>query len=457
MTKLTPAIGLRSAIILVVSVIVGSGVFKKIAPMAATVHSPALVILCWVLAGLVSLAGALSNAEMAGMFPDSGGEYVYYQKVYGRFFAFLYGWSNFLVTKTATIAALAYVFAQSLSGLLPIPEVSSDFSGAGWSLLANYPVKVAASFLIIGLSYVNYRGVLFAEKISRFLTYLMFVAVITMIVVGLTAPQGSLANVTQSSQYSPDLHGLALLTALLTACLGAFWGYEGWNNISFIGEEVKNPQRNLPLALSIGTLIVIVLYVLLNVTYVYILPVDAFIQWNTQPNAIAAVEVFRYLKGPVGAALVAGLILVTTVNSTNSSVLMSARIFYAMSRDGLFFRQAATVHPQYKTPSVAIGLQAFWSVLLVWSGSFDQLTDMLVFASFIFYGATALGVILLRIKQPDLPRSYRVPGYPVIPMVFCLFCLGLVVSTLFTQPAEASVGLALMLTGIPFYFYWKRN
>lgn len=444
MTKLARTIGLRAAILLVVSVIVGSGVFKKIAPMAAELGSPGLVLGCWVVAGLVSLAGALSNAEMAGMFPDSGGEYIYYQKVYGRFFAFLYGWSNFTVLKTAAIAALAHVFGQSFAPLLNVPD---EWSGV--------VIKLVATLLIAGLSWLNYRGVSYAEGLSRTLTYLMLASVLVIVGLGFGADSGSLTNLTERSTSIPADRGL--LNALTVALLGAFWGYEGWNHIGYLGEEVKNPQRSLPLALGIGTGIVIGLYVLLNVVYLYVLPIDALARIAATPDKIAAVEVVRQASGVVGAAFISGLILVTTFNSTNASILMSARIFYAMARDGLFFRSAARIHETYQTPALAILIQGIWSVVLVWSGTFDQLTDILIFASFIFYGSTALGVLILRRTQPDRPRPYRVIGYPLVPILFCMFCAGLVVMTLVSQPREALIGLGLMATGLPFYWVWHRR
>ena len=446
MTRLARTIELRPAILLVVSGIVGSGVFKKVAPMAAELGSPLLVLGCWAVAGLVSLAGALTYAEMAGMFPQSGGEYVYFRKVYGRLFAFLYGWGCFTVMRTATIAALAHIFGQSL---LSVAGLNND-----WLELA---VKGVATLLIIVLGLINYRGVRLAEGLSRALIYLTFGAVAVVAFMGFQAESGSLTNLTQSAQNNGTAARGSLVGSLVVASLGAFWGYEGWNQIGYIGEEVKNPQRNLPLALVIGTSIVIGIYVLLNVVYVYVLPIDALVALAATPGKIAAVEVVRQAAGWGGATFISILILVTTSNSTNASILMPARVFYAMARDGLFFKAVAVIHPRYKTPSVAILLQNSWAIILVWSGSFDQLTDMLVFASFIFYGATGLGVLLLRHKQPDLLRPYRVIGYPFVPLFFCGCCVLLVGMTLINQPREALTGLALIATGLPFYWFWRKR
>ena len=457
METLKPKIGLRSATFLVVSVIIGSGVFKKMAPMAAELGSPWWVILCWVLAGLISLAGALSTAEMVSMFPNSGGEYFYFQKVYGKFFAFIYGWSSFAVIKTAAISALAYIFAQSFNSLFPLPVWGSAQSFLGIALFENLSIKLLASFLILLLTLLNYRGVQFAEKLSSILTYTMLAGIVVFVVLGLSSNKGSIENLNQVSKTVVTPSGFDLLKALFIASLGAFWGYEGWNNIAYIGEEVKNPKKNLPLALGIGTLIVIVSYVFLNVVFVYILPIDYFIGLNATPNKIAAVEVAGQMSGHIGMVLVATLILVTTLNSTNSSILMSARILYAMARDKMFFHKAASVHPKYNTPDIALFIQAFWAIALVFSGSFDQLTDMLIFAAFLFYGSTALGVIIMRIKHPEIERSYKVIGYPFVPALFFLFCIALFISTVVNQPGEAIWGLSLMATGVPMYLWLQKR
>lgn len=459
METLKPKIGLRAAIFLVVSVIIGSGVFKKIAPMAQELGSPWLVILCWIIAGLISLAGALSTAEMVSMFPNSGGEYFYFQKVYGRFFSFLYGWSSFTVIKTAAISALAYIFAQSLNTLLPLPEIGSNASFMGIALFQNLSIKLLASVLILLLTLLNYRGVQFAERLSSILTYLMLAGIIVFIFVGFTSGKGNVQNFTNNSALAgyATPKGWTLIKVLFIASLGAFWGYEGWNNIAYIGEEIKNPKRNLPLALGLGTILVIVTYVLLNSLFVYILPIDYFIALNLHPNSIAAVEVAGHISGKVGMALIASLILVTTLNSTNSSILMSARILYAMARDKMFFQKAASVHPKYNTPDIALFIQAIWAILLVFSGTFDQLTDMLVFASFLFYGSTALGVIIMRVKHPEIERKYKVIGYPFVPIIFCLFCVFLFVSTLINQPYEAIWGMSLIATGLPVYYWLQKK
>ena len=457
MEVLKPKIGFSTATFLVVSVIIGSGVFKKLAPMSQELGSPLLVILCWVVAGLISLAGALSTAEMVSMFPNSGGEYFYFQKVYGRFFSFMYGWASFTVIKTASIAAMAYIFAQSLNSLFPLSIIDGGTSFLGIAISQGLFIKLLASLLIIALTLLNYRGAQFATKLSMVLTYLMLTSIVAFIAIGFGSSQGSISNITTPSQLpkAPDLHGFSLLKALFVASLGAFWGYEGWNGVAYVGEEVKNPKRNLPLALGIGTLIVMTAYVLLNIVFLYILPIDFFIQLT--PDKIAAVEVAGKLSGHVGMVLVASLIVVTTLNATNSTILTSARMMYAMARDKLFFYKAANIHPKYNTPDIALFIQAFWAIALVFSGSFDQLTDMLIFASFIFYGSTALGVIILRVKHPEYERKYKVIGYPFVPGLFLLFCAALFVITILNKPYEAIWGLSLIATGFPVYWWLNRK
>lgn len=457
MEALKPKIGFSAATFLVVSVIIGSGVFKKLAPMSQELGSPFLVILCWVVAGLISLAGALSTAEMVSMFPNSGGEYFYFQKVYGRFFSFMYGWASFTVIKTSSIAALAYIFAQSLNSLFPLPIINGATSFLGIAISQGLFIKLLASLLIIALTLLNYRGAQFATKLSTVLTYLLLISIIAFLAIGFGSTEGSISNITTASQLpsAPDLYGFSLLKALFVASLGAFWGYEGWNSVAYVGEEIKNPKRNLPLALGIGTLIVMTAYVLLNIVFLFILPIDYFIQLT--PNKIAAVEVAGKLGGNIGMILVASLIVVTTFNCTNSTILTSARMMYAMARDKLFFYKAANVHPKYNTPDIALFIQAFWAIALVFSGSFDQLTDMLIFASFIFYGSTALGVIILRVKHPEYERKYKVIGYPFVPGLFLLFCAALFVITILNKPYEAIWGLSLIATGFPVYWWLNRK
>ncbi|MDI9859254.1 APC family permease [Flectobacillus roseus] len=460
--KLVRSIGLTSAIVLVISSVIGTGVFKKIAPMSAELQSPGLVLTAWLVAGLISLAGTLSNAEVASMLADSGGDFVYYRKIYNRFFAFLFGWTNFAVIRTASIASIAYVFAQSLNSLVPIPNSSpemSEMSFLGLHFLDNLGIKFIAIALIIFLTYFNTKGLKLGEKLSNTLVTLMIIVMVGIIILGLTSSVGNWEYLKlNSAKFNPEeMQGGTLFKALALACLSAFWGYEGWNSVGYIGGEIKNPQRNLPLALTIGMIIIIAMYMMMNFVYLYILPIDEFIKIHETKNGIGAVAVVTHFLGSWGGVLISCLILVTTFNCTSSTILLASRLFYAMAHEKMFFKQVDYIHPKYNTPSKALTLQAVWASLLVLSGTFDQLTDMLIFAAFIFYGATTFGVFILRKKMPDAPRPYKVIAYPFVPAIFILFCIVLLINTLMERPSEAIIGLGLMATGLPFYFYWKKG
>lgn len=439
------------AILLVISAIVGSGIFKKIAPMSAVLQSPELILICWVVAGILSLIGALCTAELVAMMPGSGGEYVYFKKIYGRFFSFLYGWGNLTVMRSATIAALAYIFSESFNVLVELPALSFSMLG---TVGENASIKLLATTLIILLSFINHRGVVFGEKLSRFLIIGIITAILGLVVAAFFSDHGSMANL--SNDVNPP-EGWELVAAFFAAALSAFWGYEGWNNIGNVGEELTDPQRNLPIALGLGTVAVIVLYLLVNSVYLYVLPVGELAAISKVANQVAAVEVARILSGNAGAVALSCLIMLTTFCCANSTILLSSRILFAMARDGLFFSSTGKIHAKYQTPSKAIIWQAVWAVTLLWSGDFDQLTDLLIFASFIFYGSTAVGVILLRIKAPDAHRPYKTIGYPVLPVVFALFCLMLVVVTIVQRPTQALIGLSLIFSGVPLYLYRVRR
>lgn len=459
--QLIRRIGLVSAIVFVMSSVIGTGVFKKIASMSASLESPQLVLLAWFVAGLITLAGALSNAEVASMLADSGGEYVYFRKIYNKFFAFLFGWTNFAVIRTASIASIAYVFAQSVNSIIVLPSTNSNL--AQISLLGLHPfdnlsVKLVAIGLILFLTYFNYRGLKLGESLSRALVAIMVVSMLLIIVFGLTSDQGSWLNITTNSlKHTTEVTPGSFFKIMAMACLSAFWAYEGWASVGFIGGEIKNPQRNLPLAIVFGTLGIMAIYMLMNLVYLYILPIDRFIDIYESKNGIAAVEVVKSFGGEWGGLFISALILITTFNCTSVTILLAARLFYKMASEDVFFKKANFIHPKYNTPSNALFIQSVWSSLLVMSGTFDTLTDMLIFAAFIFYGATTLGVFILRKKMPDTPRPYKAWGYPIVPALFIVFCIALIIYTIIEKPTEALTGLGLMATGVPFYIYWNRG
>jgi APA family basic amino acid/polyamine antiporter len=296
------------------------------------------------------------------------------------------------------------------------------------------------------------------EGLSKIVLYIVITSMVLIIILGLSVGGGSWNNFqTPATGYvSKSIFDGAFLPHIFAALLAAFWAYEGWNPIGFIAGEMKNPNRDLPLALVLGVSFVMLIYVTMNFTYLWVLPMDEIIQVHQQQNEIAAVAVVRHFLGGPGALFISILILLTTFGATNTTLLFPPRLYYAMAKEGVFFKGASFIHPVYNTPSKSIILQGVWASVLVLSGSFDQLTDMLIFASFIFYGATTVGVFVLRVKMPDAPRPVKAWGYPVIPALFVIFCIVLVWQSFMAKPREAIMGLSLMAAGVPFYWYWNR-
>jgi len=455
--QLNRSLGLRLVIVVVIGNIIGSGVYKKVAPMAAELHSSGWVLICWLLGGIITLFGALSNAEVAGLLADTGGEYAYFKKIYNRFFAFIFGWSLFAVIQTAAISSLAYVFAQSFNSIVHLPPMLSsiaDFNIAGvFYPFADFNIKFTAICLIILLTWVNTKGIKTGAGVSTAILILVFIGIGIIILFGLSSSQ---SEVSRSFQLTAANNKPVTVSAVFTAMLSAFWAYQGWASIGYVGGEIKNAKRNIPKGIAIGVFIVIAIYLLVNTTYLSLLPVQSIEQIHAAGNKIAAIEAVRSFWGSGGALFISVLILITTLGCTNASILSGSRPYYAMAKEGLFFAPVAKLN-RAQAPGNSLLYQCVWACLLVLSGTFDQLTDMIIFAVFIYYGATTLGVFILRRKMPDAPRPYKVWGYPVVPAIVVLFFSALFINTIMTRPREAAIGMVLMLTGIPFYWWFNRN
>jgi APA family basic amino acid/polyamine antiporter len=454
--NLVRTFGLSYVIIFVVANIIGSGVYKKIAPMAAELHSSEWILLAWVAGGIITLFGALSNAEVAGLLADTGGDFVYFKKIYNRFFAFLYGWSLFTVIQTATIASLAYVFTQSLNSIVPIPQVLTgwqDISVLGlFTPFKDFGIKLTAILLIMLLTWLNISGLKSGAATSKVILILVFTGLLTIIVFGLASHTVKPAELPLMGGAS----GNVTISAFFAAMLAAFWAYQGWASVGFIGGEIKDARRNIPRGIVIGVFVVIAVYLLVNFTYLKLLSISQLEQVHAAGNQIAAIEAVRSFWGTGGVLFISTLILITTLGCTNASILTGARPYFAMAREGLFFSGIGKLN-KANVPGNSLLWQGIWSSVLVLSGSFDQLTDMLIFAVFIFYGATSLGVFILRKRMPDAPRPYKVWGYPVVPAFYILFCIALFVNTIVSKPREAGIGLALILLGIPVYLILQRR
>lgn len=455
--NLVKALGLGYVIIFVVANIIGSGVYKKIAPMAAELHSSSWILLAWIVGGIITLFGALSNAEVAGLLADTGGEFVYLKKIYNRFFAFIYGWSLFTIIQTATISSLAYVFAQSLNSILPLPEVLSSLQhfsiGGVFFPFQDFGVKLAAIFLILILTILNITGLKSGAGTSKVVMYSVFAGLFLIVVFGLTSNVAQPAHFMEMSDLT---RGTVTVSSFYTAMLAAFWAYQGWVSVGFIGGEVKDAKRNIPKGIVAGVFVVIGIYLLVNITYLSLMSIPQLIQVHESGKQIAAVEAVRSFWGTGGVLFISLLILITTLGCTNASILTGSRPYYAMARNGLFFSGIQKINKN-NVPSNSLLWQGVWASVLVLSGTFDQLTDMVIFAVFIFYGATTLGVFILRRKMPDAHRPYKVWGYPVVPAIFILFCIGLFVNTIVARPREAIIGMILILLGIPVYYWLQRK
>jgi basic amino acid/polyamine antiporter, APA family len=454
--NLNRSLGLRLVVVIVIGNIIGSGIYKKVAPMAAELHSPVWVLVCWILAGIVTLFGALSNAEVAGMLADTGGEYAYYKVIYNRFFAFIFGWSLFTIIQTAAISSLAYVFAQSLNGILNIPALFPSLAtfhiGHVFYPFADLNIKFVAIALIIFLTWINVKGIKTGANFSTFILLLVFLGIILIIVFGLGSNASDVNRVIQANTINKT--GVTA-SGIFTAMLSAFWAYQGWAGIGYVGGEVKNAHRNIPRGIAIGVFIVITIYLIINVTYLSLLSIPALEQINQSGNKIAAVEAVRTFWGAKGAVFISALIMLTTLGCTNATILASSRPYFAMAREGLFFRKAGNLNRAH-APATSLLYQGIWGCLLVFSGTFDQLTDMIIFAVFVYYGATTLGVFILRKKMPNHPRPYKVWGYPIVPAIVVLFCIALFLNTIIARPREAAIGIVLMLTGIPMYWWFNK-
>ena len=454
---LVRTLGLTYVIIFAIANIIGSGVYKKIAPMAAELHSSVWILMAWIVAGIITIFGALSNAEVAGLLADTGGDYVYLKKIYNRFFSFLYGWSLFAVIQTATISSLAYVFAQSLNSIVPLPEFFPSLQTVtigGWFYpFQNSGVKLVAILLILILTFVNISGLKTGARTSKYILGLVFTGLFVIVIFGFI----NVRSVPDNFLNFGDLTGKTVtISSFFTAMLAAFWAYQGWVSVGFIGGEIKNPNKNIPKGIVIGVFIVIAIYLLVNITYLALLSIPQLEQIYASNNQIAAVEAVRSFWGNGGALFIGLLILLTTLGCTNASILTGARPYYAMANDKLFFHGIGKLN-RANVPGNSLLWQGIWASVLVLSGNFDQLTDMLIFAVFIFYGAISLGVIILRRKMPEAKRPYKVWGYPVVPFIYILFCLYLCYNTIITRPREAAIGTALILAGIPVYLLLRRK
>jgi APA family basic amino acid/polyamine antiporter len=440
-------LGLAAATAIVIGTVIGSGIFLVPKTMILKVGSPDLLFLVWVVGGLLSLFGALTYAELSAAMPEAGGEYVYLREAYGPFWGFLYGWIQTLIAKSGSIAAIGVGFFLYFANFFPILDATVFLIpfpiGPGGGPLPIRWGQVAASVLILTLAGVNYLGVRFGGVIQVIFTASKVALIIALVVAGLLFGSGSASHFTDTVPASGGFAGF------FAALVAALWAYDGWNNVSMVSSEIKRPNRNLPIALIAGTASVMVVYLLTNLAYFYVLsPAEV-----AASDRVAS-EMMRRILGENGAAVVSMVAMVSIFAALNGSILSGSRIPYAMARDGLFFRGLAKVNPEHRTPGEALLFISLLASILVFSGRYEEIITYVIFTSWILYAMTTAAVIVLRRKRPEMVRPYRTLGYPVLPILFVIAAGCILVSTLFESPRESLMGLAVIAVAWPFYRYW---
>ncbi|MHB8054143.1 MAG: APC family permease [Candidatus Aminicenantales bacterium] len=434
--ELPRVLGIFSIVGIVVGTMIGSGIFINPPNVAKVVGTPELMMAVWIVGGILTLFGALSLAELGASHIQAGGIYIYLREAYGPMIAFLFGWSLFLVIEAGTLATLAVGFSTKY---LPYFVDVSPLQ-----------TKIVSVALILILAMVNVTGVRKGAGLMNFLTSIKFIALIGMCVLVFLFAKGSAGNFLSKTAGSEPTGGL--IGNFGVALVAALWAYKGWETSSYSAGEVRNPQKKLPLGLLLGAGAVILLYILANLAYLYVFPAAEM----AESKHIAA-DVMQAAVGPAGASIIALIILMSITGTCNGHLLTSPRAFYAMAKDGYFFKGMAKIHPKYLTPHVAIIVMAIWGCVLSASGTFEQLFTYVMFGYWIFMGLAIAGVIVLRRKKPDLPRPYKAWGYPVTPILFTLAMAFLTVNSLVKTFWNAFAGLGIIAVGIPVYFYWNSR
>jgi APA family basic amino acid/polyamine antiporter len=470
-------LGLRSSTMIVMGSMIGSGIFIVSADIARTVGSPGMLLLVWAITGILTLIAALSYGELAAMMPEAGGQYVYLREAYNPLIGFLYGWTLFLVIQTGTIAAVAVAFAKFTAIFIPaLSEKNMLFSLGNFNISA---AQVFAIFSLIVLTAINMRGVKEGKIIQDIFTLSKIIALFGLIAVGLTIGANETAlkanfgeafwksawtKVADGKIISVEtLSGLGLWAAVGVAMVGSIFSSDAWNNITFTAGEVINPKRNIPLSLALGTGAVTLIYLLANVSYLVVLPLQGTPDGtDALARGIQFAELDRVgtaamsvVFGDLALYLMAALIMISTFGCNNGLILAGARVYYAMSNDGLFFKKASTLNEK-SVPAFALVIQCVWASLLCLSGSYGDLLDYVVFAVLLFYILTIAGIFMLRKTKPDAERPYKAIGYPVLPALYIVLAAAICIDLLIFKPNYSYPGLAIVLLGVPVYFLWKK-
>lgn len=454
-TTLARRLTLTNAIMVVIGSIIGSGIFLTPQNVAANVDVPGIMIGVWILTGLLTLAGALTNAEVASLIPEAGGQYVFFRVTFGKLTAFLYGWTTFIVYQTGSIAAIAVAFAKYFGYFVDLPNFSPELEAWQLPLIGNiFPLKdigvtMVAILAVVTVTTINYFGVQFGGMIQNIFTVLKVLAIGAIIVLAFSSGKGS------TDHFFP-LWGTpssgSLMAAVGIAMIATLWSYDGWNSLTYLAGEVINPQKNIPRALIFGTLAVIVIYVTTNMAYLYILPIGQIAQ-----SKLVAADVMNTIFYGWGGAIISAMVMISTFGTVNATSMTTARVFYAMAKDKMFFQRMGEVHPKFRTPAKSLVIQGTWASILCLTGTYDQIFTYVIFAGWIFYALGGVAVFILRKNQPNAERAYKVPLYPIIPVAFILVATWFVYNTIVEQTADSMVGLLLVVAGIPFYLYWQKQ
>ncbi len=481
--RLVQDMGLFSATAIVMGSMIGSGIFIVSADMSRTLGSPALLIAAWLVTAAMTIIGALSYGELAAMMPKAGGQYVYLREALGPLWGFLYGWTLFLVIQTGTIAAVGVAFGKFLGVFFPSVSTKHWIWHIGSGNVGLSTANLVGIGIITLLTFANTRGVRLGAAVQNVFTSAKILALAAVVLVGVLA-KNALAVATNfgvgwhrfwvgsglrtSHAVQVGSGGPTVLVGVLTVIavvqVGSLFSADAWNNVTFTAGEIKNPKRNLPLSLALGTGVVLALYLLCNLVYLSVLPLagDANastiagrgIQFASEDRVATAV--MEVVFGSLGAKLMAGAILISTFGCVNGMLLAGARVYYAMSRDGLFFKGVGKLNPKSNAPVNSLWLQWAWTCLLCLSGSYGQLLDYVIFAVLVFYILTIMGLFVLRRTRPDAPRPYKAFGYPVLPALYIVMAAWICVVLLRYKPQYTWPGLILVLLGIPVYLVWKR-
>jgi basic amino acid/polyamine antiporter, APA family len=451
---LVRGLSLLDSVLLLVGGIIGSSIFLTAKDIAGPLPHPVLFLLVWLIGGGISLLGCTAFAELGSMFPDSGGQYVYLREAYGDLPAFLYGWMLFTVGNGGTIAALAVGSAAYLGGI--IPGISQDRVVVSVVGIVLTRAHIVALVMIVVVTWINVVGLRRGAILQNVATWAKFAAMAVFVILGFAIGKGDWHHFTSSdtgsiSGLTMGMHPSQLLSAFGVALIAVFWAYDGWVYITWVAGEVKEPRRNIPRSMVLGVIIVGVIYVAMNMTYVYALPLTEIAKHETIAHT-AAVALFS----PAAATWLSALIALSCFGAMATCVLSGSRVYYAMAKDGVFFKRMAEVHPKWRTPAFALIGQSAWAAILTVSGRYDQLYTYVMFGMVLSYTLTVIGVFVLRWKRPDAERPYRCTGYPWLPGFYVLVIGAWTLNTIFNRPVEAALGAGIVALGVPGYLYWKR-